>query len=57
MQAFSCLFVNVCNFTFSEDSVVPIGQLSLASLINAKISWATARVIDLKLSQKGCSVL
>lgn len=47
MQAFNCLFVNVCNFTFSEDFVVPIGQLSLASLINAKISWATARVIDL----------
>jgi len=47
MEAFNCLFVNVCNFTFSEESVVPIGQLSLASLINERISDARARVIDL----------
>lgn len=47
MQAFDCLFVNVCNFTFSEESVVPIGQLSLASLINKKISGARAQVVDL----------
>lgn len=47
MSTFSCVFVNMCNYTFSEDSVVPIGQLSLATLINRKISEATASVIDL----------
>lgn len=36
MSTFTFLFVNMCNYTFSEGSVVPIGQLSLATLINKK---------------------
>lgn len=47
MQPFNCIFVNVCNYTFSENSVVPLGQLSLATLITQKIDNTSARVIDL----------
>lgn len=47
MSTFTCLFVNVCNYSFFEDSVVPIGQLSLATLVSQKVTDSVARVIDL----------
>lgn len=47
MLQFDCIFVNVCNYTLSEKSVVPIGQLSLATYITKCINDASARVIDM----------
>lgn len=47
MPTFQCLFVNVCNYTFAEEAVVPLGQLSLASLLTQKMQDLVARVVDL----------
>lgn len=42
---YKCLFVNVLNYDGVEKAVVPLGPLSLASLLMSKGIWA--RVIDL----------
>lgn len=44
---FECIFINMCNYTRIENSVIPIGQLSLASYITHNIKNANAKVIDL----------
>lgn len=47
MQPFHSIFINVCNYTFPDNSVVPIGQLSLATYITENMDNTSARVIDL----------
>lgn len=42
-----CLFVNVVNYDIIEKQVVPIGLLSLATILNEKRKHTEAKVIDL----------
>lgn len=47
LEIHNVLFVNVCNYSFFEKQTVPIGQLSLATLVNKKNDEYSAKVLDL----------